>query len=455
MKSKRVGVVACVLGALLALPPALGRAEVAGTGTFTLHLTDSSLPNVEFDGGITFANAARDVGGMSVNLGTGVGMMTYLGTASVTVGTVSATFTVSATDTNTPFAFTGGGGGACQTPLCVNGTATFAGSLATVTDPGNVLPDNFTYTFDGSVFIDFFGMGPGGTVAINAFAPKMTGTGTDVMVESDPTTFFDTRAAAEKIFDALVVFEQVTVGGDTTFVALTTVPGALPAGVSLDPAVSRFVDIETSATNMGMVKVCFNFPDMEPDGIIDGTTIELARLRVLHKPTGTSAFVDVTTTPGMGQVCGVVPSLSPFVVGVSAPTTTTTIAQTTTTTTAPSTTTTTTLPLGACADGVACLNSALGTSLCGSEVIHPKLRAIIKMKLKKARAQLTKAANADATKAAKLVTKVRAAIVLVGTKADTFAARTKKPISADCRDSIRAALEQIGQAITDNPPGGG
>jgi hypothetical protein len=155
----------------------------------------------------------------------------------------------------------------------------------------------------------------------------------------------------------------------------------------------------------------------------------------------------------MGQVCGMVTSLSPFVVGVIPATTTTTIAQMTTTTTAPSTTTTTTLPLGTCTDGVSCLNNALAASLCGSEVIHPKLRATLKMKLKKAKALLTKAGSADATKAAKLVAKVRTFIELLRTKADAFAARTKKPISADCRDSIRAALDQIDQAITDNPPG--
>jgi hypothetical protein len=456
MTNKTVGLVAFVLGVLLGLAPTLGRAEVAGTGTFDIDV-DGFPPNVTFDGDITFDNTAHDVGGTSVNLGTGVGMMTYSGSAVVNTGTLSATFDVTATDTNSPFSFTGAGGGACVN-ACIGGSATFAGALdSPITDPNTVLPDDFTYTFDGTISIGFSSEGAGGTLAINAFAPVVTGMGTDVMAASGPTTFFDTRAEADKTFDAVVVFDQVTTGGTTTFIGLTAVPGSLPAGISLDSAVSRFVDIVTTADSTGMIEVCFNFPDTEPDGIIDGTSIALANLRVLHKADGSADFVDVTTTGGPGQVCGLVSSLSPFVVAVAAPTTTTTVAETTTTitSTTSSTTTSTTLPLGPCTDGVACLSSALGTSLCGSEAIHPKLRAIIKMKLKKAKALLTKAANADATKAAKLVTKARAQITLVATKADAFAARAKKPISTDCRDGIVAALEQIEQAITDNPPGGG
>lgn len=452
MMSKTAGVVAFVLGTLLVLPPA-GNAEIAGTGTFGIAV-HGGLPDVDFDGVITFDNAAHDVGGTSVNLGSSIGTMNYMGTADVNTSTLSASFTVSATDGDPmPFSFAGDGGGACQT-ACINGSATFAGSLdSPITDPNNVLPNNFTYTFDGTVSINFLGMGAGGTVAINAFPSISTDMGADVMVPSGATTFFDTRADAAKSFDILLVFDNVSsAGGTTTFIGLTAVPGALPVGIVLDSAVSRFVDIVSTAPETGMIDVCFNFPDANTDGIIDGTSIELSRLRVLHQTTPQAAFVDVTTSHTTGQVCGQVGDLSPFVVGLIPTTTTTTIAQTTTTTTSTSTTTTT-LPLGNCADGLSCVNTALGTSICGDESIHPKLRATLKMKLKKAKALLTKAASADATKAAKLVAKVQAFLDLLRTKADAFAARTKKPISAECRDSLRAAFDQVDQALTDNPPG--
>lgn len=439
-----------VLGVVVVLHVARAAAEVAGTGTF--DFTGHGFPpNVTFDGDITFDDAIFNVGGVDVNLGTSVGMMTYSGSAVVNTPQLRATFDLTADDPNSDFAFTGSGSGACQN-ACLGGSATFAGQLTSVTDPGGVLPDPFRYTFDGTIAINFLGMGPGGTVAINVFAPMATPTGMNVMVESGPTTFFDTRAEQNRTFDIDLVFAQVTVVGDTTFVGLTAVPGNIPAGIALDPAVSRFVDIITSAQFSGMVKICANYADANMDGIIDGTPIPVALLRLLHATAAGQPFVDVTTMADNGQVCGMVSSLSPTVVGVASP-------ATTTTTTVPgntaTTTTTTTPSQGGCTDAVACVNLALGTPLCGSEQINPKLAKVIATKLGKARTLLQKSATASAAKTAKLVKKARKQLDVVRKKVDAFVSKKKGPISPACRDSIRATLDQIGQAITDSPRAGG
>jgi hypothetical protein len=342
----------------------------------------------------------------------------------------------------------------------VGGTATFAGALDSVS--GGVLPSGFTYTFDGTVAINFLGMGPGGTVAINAFAPVPTGTGTGIFVGSGPTTYFDTRADANRTFDIELLFGQVTGAGDTTFVGLTAIPGSIPGGITLDPAVSRFVDIVTSAQFTGTIEICFIYPDVNTDGIVDGTAISIALLRLLHASATGAAFSNVTTTSGNGQVCGTVSSLSPVVVGVGQPPTTTTTTTLGTTTTSPggtttttpgSTTTTTTLPLGNCLTPAACLDAALATPLCGSESINPKLQKAITKALGKAKKFLDKAAGNPA-KAAKFTGKARKQLDNLDKKANAFVTRKKGPISADCRDDIAAALDQIGQAITDNPAGG-
>jgi hypothetical protein len=453
------GVARLLLGALFTLLALPAWAEIAGTGTFDIDV-DGFPPSVTFDGNITFDNASFMVGGMSVNLGTSVGTMTYSGNATVNTAALSATFDVVGDDPNSAFGFTGAGGGACQ-GACVGGTATFAGALDSVS--GGVLPPGFTYTFDGTVAINFLGMGPGGTVAINAFAAVPTGTGTDVPVGSGATTYFDTRADANASFDIALVFDQVTVAGDTTFVGLTAIPGTIPGGITLNQAVSRFVDIVTSAGFTGMIDICFNYPDANMDGIVDGTSISIALLRLLHASAAGSAFSNVTTTTGNGQVCGTVGSLSPVVVGVAQPTTTTTTTTLGTTTTAPggtttttpaSTTTTTTLPLGNCATPTACVDVALSATLCGSEQINPKLQKAITKGLGKAKKFLGKAAGNPA-KAEKFVGKARKQLDNLDKKATAFVSKKKGPISADCRDDIAAALDQIGQAITDNPPAGG
>ena len=65
---------ALALLALFLLTVPTARADVAGTGTFSINLA-LTPPNVPFDGDITFEDVTQSVLGASVNLATDVGDM--------------------------------------------------------------------------------------------------------------------------------------------------------------------------------------------------------------------------------------------------------------------------------------------------------------------------------------------------------------------------------------------
>jgi hypothetical protein len=328
--------------ALFAWPPP-ARADVAATGTFDIDV--NGFPTVAFDGGIGFDTDGFSVGGTPVDLAGDVGPMTYTGSAVVNTSTLSAPFSLTATGTD--FSFDAAGTAACTTSTCTQGVATFVGALGTITDPMGHLPAGYAYTFDGSVQINILtGMGTG-IFGMNAFLPAATPPGPAVMVSSGPTTFFDSRQNALRDFLANVIYETVTSGGTTTFFGISAVPGTLPASIQLHPDISVVIDIQTDATFTGDVTVCVAYADSSPaDGIVDDTDVTVDRLRLLHALVVSDPLADVTTTAGGGEVCGVVPALSPFVLGVGPTSTTTSSTSTSTTTivTTTSTTTSTTLP---------------------------------------------------------------------------------------------------------------
>jgi hypothetical protein len=430
--------------AVVALSGSGVQADVAATGSFTVGLAGFPVPpNIPFEGDITFDDLAAAPLGTSVNLGTSVGQMTFAGSAAVSDEPPSATFTLTADDPNSAFGFTASGGGACDNPDCVGGTATFAGRFVTAIPPG-FLPDA-VITFDGTAALAF-PTSPGGIFGLNAFASFLTAEGSDVTVSSGPTTYFDSRTQTTRTFVAEATFAAVSAGGETTFVGLSSVPGAPPAGVTISPPLSVFVDVVTSATVSGPIRVCIAYTDANGDGIEDGSGVAVSALRLLHALPPT--FVDVTTSAGDGLVCGTVTALSPFVVGAGE------AGSTTSTTVSGGGATTTTLPLGGCEQPVACIEAALGEPLCAGEQINPKLQAIITAKLGKAKALLQKAGTVATKKVAKLIAKARKQLAKVGTKADAFVSKRKGPITPGCRDGIRAALDQIGLALTTNPPTG-
>lgn len=427
-------------------------ADVAATGTFDIQLSGAP-PSVTFAGDISFDAGVRTALGWQVNMASDVGDMTYEGNAVVNAAEKSATFDLDAMSGG-DFAFATTGAARCESAGCVNGRGTFTGRLV-LTDPDGVLKGG-VFTFDGTAAISTTGSGPGGAFAINAFPLTLTRVGSDMSVSSGPQTYFDTVAESVRTFVADARFQTVDVAGATQFVAFSALPGALPAGIQLDGALSVFVDVATNAMTSGSVRLCLGYVDANGDQVVDGTAIAVSRLRLLHASAVGSPFADVTLSVAGQRACGDVPAVGPMVLGVApagASTTTTTTTpgpDATTTTTTPGTTpTSTTLPL--CATALECLDAAVAGPLCPGETVNPKLALLVQKKLGKARAALLATRTTSAAKKlAKLVAKARKQLDKIETKADAFVTKRNGRISADCRDLIRAAMGRVTDQIEAN-----
>lgn len=353
--SRRPSAIPLLLGFALLGPPA-SRADVADTGTLEVAIAPDTHDFATLDGFVVFSPGARSALGRSVDLA-GLGETTFFGDAALDPAQGGGPFAAEGEDEEAEFVFTVSGGVRCETAGCTGGRATFAGRLVVDEDPMNALPDGL-FTLDGSALLDANGTGIGGTIAVNAFPLLPVSPGADVEVASGQETFFDAAAGTERTFAARATFTTVDAPGAIGFAALSTVPGALPAGVALDPALSVFVDVVSEAATSGPVTLCLGYADADANGVVDGTTVGVASLRLLHAAAGAgTAFADVTSTAAAGFVCGAAPGAGPIVLGVAAGglppgsttttvpaggTTSTTVATTTTTTaSAPSSTTTT------------------------------------------------------------------------------------------------------------------
>jgi hypothetical protein len=253
------------------------------------------------------------------------------------------TFDFEATDDNvTPsdLDFTGAGVAVCNDALtCAQGQGTFVADVSNLVDPNGVLPAGYVYTFDGTVFVDPGPFDAAGVFGLNAFAPASVPTGVPV--------------------------------------------GALPANIAVDPDVSVFVDIVTGGglAFTPPIDVCVHYDDADMDGVVDGTSVAVDTLVLLHAQAIGDAFQDVTTSAGGGGVCGQVGSLSPVVLAVGPPPTTTT-----------------TLPTLSCETAVECLDAAVLLEICPGEEIPKKMPKIYTKKLTKARKLLEKIGRASKVK---------------------------------------------------------
>jgi len=337
--------------AALLVAPTIGHTAQIAEGTFNIALDPDLGPPITatFDGNMVFANQGFTLGPDTINLGADVGTIPYAGNATVDGPTLSAPFFLEAG--GGAFAFDGSGRAACDTSTCLQGKASFVGLMQNLVDTGDLLPDTgFAYFFDGTLQVNVLGTG-NGIFGVNAFPQVDTPTGDDVAITSGPTEYFDSRNDALRSFLVDVIFDTIASGGLTTFFGVSIIPGALPEGVETDPDASVYVDIQTTAGFSGPVQVCVNYADANDDGIVDGTNPPLSeeRLLLLHAEFVGEQFVatDSQVDPENNRVCGVVTTLSPFVLAVGpAPETTTSTSTSTTTitTTSTSSTTSTTAP---------------------------------------------------------------------------------------------------------------
>ena len=441
----------------------IARADVAAKGTFGIDISVTLFPppaTGTFDGQITSFDAGPfPVGGTEVDLASNVGTMNIVDgdIPSINVPALAATFDFDAV--SAPLSFSGAGMAVCSTDIvaCAAGQATFVGDFTGLVDGSNLLPDGYVYTFDGTGGDN---PGPGfdaiGNFGINAFLPVNVPIGNPVTAVSDPTQFYDSRHNVLRDFLIDVTFAEVSTPGTIAFIGKSAIPGALPANIAVEPDVSVFVDIVTGGglAFTPPVDVCVAYDDVDTDGVVDGTSVQVNTLKLLHALALGGNFQDVTTSVGGGKVCGQVGTLSPFVVAVGPPLVTTTTSststtlETVTTTSTTTTTTTSTLPTGDCEDALACIQAVLGIEPCTPEVLPTKLGNACGKKLEKAQSLIEKAGTATKLKKAlKSVAKARSQVEKCAAKATKFVTNKKTPISAECNDTIGAIADVILTAI--------
>jgi hypothetical protein len=425
----RARIVSALLATILSLLARVAAADVAATGQFSA----GAAPTL--DGMIFFATGIRTVLGDSVDLAADVGDMSYQGTIQADATSLRGTFVLEA-GPSTQFSFHAVGAAACGAPGCVDGTVTFGGVIDAIVDPMDVLPAA-TYTFDGTTYVSSGAPETPGGFAINAFAPQPTPAGVDVLTSSAPTTFLDSVQGIERTFEARVRFQEVSTAGMITFVAFSAPPIDVPVGYAIVPEVSAFIQVvPTGLAFSGDAEVCIAAGDADLDGVVDTLGVPVTEFRMLQVAAGGPAAGDVTGgSPPAGFVCGVVPTLSLFVLAR----------------TSGGPTTTTTIPGGGCSEPVACIDAVLGAPLCGTEAVPPKLQAFAEKKLRAAATAVGKAASGSEKKRARLLRKAGKQLDKLGGRADVFAEKKKTPITPACRDAIRAALERIAATLPATP----
>ena len=159
-----------------------------------------------------------------------------------------------------------------------------------------------------------------GQVVLNVFRPAVTNTGSNVAVSS--TASYVDQSGVPHTADVAVTFDGVSVAGTTNVTATSTTSGSISPNFSvniggLDPI---YLDISTTAAITGRIQVCQHYPDANGDGIVDGTGVAAADLRILHGEGFPVVFVDRTVLPVdtvNKLVCASVTSLSPFVLAVN------------------------------------------------------------------------------------------------------------------------------------------
>jgi hypothetical protein len=457
-----------LLAAVASFPLLGGHAAAltAGTGTVnvTVTINPTHLSQSNFNINATFDDATYD-------LGVDLHSVAPVSAMSVALSNVNI-FALNGASFDIPFSngtdsFHAVGDIACPSGGCLapaSGPYSFVGLLQNVNVAALSPFSMDTFTFDGSVTCNAMTVSgittltcTGGTFVLNALTPDAVGTGAQVTIDATQT-YLDPAGNPQPDLTTRVILNNVTAGGTLSVAPLSRYRGAIPAhfattGGGFDAV---YFDVSTDAV-FASARVCVEV-DSNLDGIVDGTTLAVNQLAILHGAVGGGAFAVVPLVVVGQFLCADVASLSPFVLlidtSVSPPTTTTTTTpsatttpgSTVTTTTAPGGATTTTTLGPACTTARDCLQQATAHPLC-AETINPKLLKTINKDVKAATTKLGKAAAATGAKAAKFQKQARAAIVAIETQADRFVTKKKGPISSTCRDAIKQAFGPVLGAI--------
>lgn len=304
----------CCLAALVGaatLRPTPVAADPVAVGD--LFVDANGFPNLT--GTVTFDDATFDVFDTPVDLGTAVGTVTFtvqISNFNLTRGGDFAGQFMSVVAGQ--LAFDEAGSFICGPGGCTQGAA-LVGDLSNVTGTALAgLPGGVVYVGDGAALATgslLFS----GRIALNAFQPVVTSTGTNQTVSSN-TTFYDSQTGDTLPIAVDVTYADVTTGGTTVVTTVSNVAGQLAANFSLGGLPAAFFDVSTTATVSGPITVCTHYQDTNDDGIVDDTSVAETSLALLHEVGG--IFVNVTTSQDTAGnvICGTVPSLSLFVVAV-------------------------------------------------------------------------------------------------------------------------------------------
>lgn len=155
--------------------------------------------------------------------------------------------------------------------------------------------------------------------ALNVFADQPTDVGTDVVVSTD-TAFYNPITRQPVPITVDVTFSEVTQAGQTMIFVQSNDDDALSGFALGDNGFqSSVLQITTTAQYSGTIDVCTFYPDVDNDGLVDGSSVSETELKFLHGENG--VFIDRTSSRDVGAnvVCGTVEHFSPFVATVPRP----------------------------------------------------------------------------------------------------------------------------------------
>jgi YVTN family beta-propeller protein len=316
--------------------------DVVGAGSVSLVFASQPIPQ-PYSGTITFNDTAYNFNCQAVNLARTVGTQTITGTVLSIDGTTGTGTSVFHTESSPPDLLSDDGSATFMCPSAVpsgscTGPASFVGTLSNVTGSA-ALPGNLTYTFDGFVGHPDIGTYVG-KFALNAFAPVDTPEGGQVVVSSD-TTFFNPAIAGTPGLGSPVVpikthlrYSRVLKRGKTLVTAASNAAHTVPQDMwDMPPDVKTnylttnyaiesggfrgtILKPSTTAQVNNPITVCSNYEDADDDGVLDGTSMSVSRLRLMRSQNKT--FVDVTSRLDVAAhlVCAQVNSLATFATAV-------------------------------------------------------------------------------------------------------------------------------------------